>query len=68
MELWHSIGDNQSLKLLDLSYSGKLKNPEKIGSGVAFNAKRKGSLEYLLLEDAMDISLFKKFFAALSIS
>ena len=43
-DLWLAIGDNQSLKLLDLSFSGKLKEPNSVGNGVALNSKRKGSL------------------------
>ena len=47
-DFWVSLGECASLRVLDLSYSGPLASKYKeIGNSVAFNAKKKGSLEYL---------------------
>jgi Ran GTPase-activating protein (RanGAP) involved in mRNA processing and transport len=49
-EFWMALGECKSLRVLDLSNSGDLSNKIKdLGSSVAFNAKKKGSLSFLNL-------------------
>lgn len=62
---WLAVGDNQNLRFMGLSYAGAIKEVECVGHGIAFNAKRKGALEYLLLEEALPAASVKKFYEGL---
>lgn len=49
-EFWISLGECKSLRVLDLAYSGDLSGKKKLlGNSIAFNAKKKGALEYVNL-------------------
>lgn len=49
-DFWTALGDCKSLRVLDISKSGDLSSKIRdLGTAVAFNAKRKGSLAYLNL-------------------
>jgi hypothetical protein len=49
-DFWTALGDCKSLRVLDISKSGDLSTKIRdLGTAVAFNAKRKGSLAYLNL-------------------
>ncbi len=67
-EFWMALGDNSSLEFLDFSFSGKLVDMENLGHGIAFNAKRKGALKYLLMEEAICSTTFKQLYNGLSVS
>ena len=64
-EFWVSLGENKSLRVLDLSYSGDLSSKKtEIGNSIAFNAKKKGCLEYLNMTSSISganniINLYK---------
>lgn len=47
-QFWISLGECKSLRVLDLSYSGNI-SPKvvNLGNSIAFNAKKKGALEYI---------------------
>jgi Ran GTPase-activating protein (RanGAP) involved in mRNA processing and transport len=47
-EFWGSLGECRSIRVLDLSLSGSLDGVlSMMGFAIAYNAKKKGSLEYL---------------------
>lgn len=49
-EFWASLGECRSIRVLDLSFSGAIDaSMSMLGFAVAYNAKKKGSLEYLNL-------------------
>ncbi len=49
-DFWVALGECRTLRVLDLTYSGDLSQKKvEIGQSVAFNAKKKGSLQYLNL-------------------
>ncbi len=49
-EFWVALGECKSLRVLDLSNSGDLSSKIRdLGSSVAFNAKKKGTLSFLNL-------------------
>lgn len=53
-KFWHSLGDCKSLRVLDLAYSGDISTKAKnLGNAIAFNAKRKGKLEYIDLTNCL---------------
>lgn len=54
-EFWVSLGECKSLRVLDLSYSGDLTSKKtEIGNSIAFNAKKKGCLEYLNMTSSIN--------------
>lgn len=49
-EFWISLGESKTLRVLDLAYSGNISNKKtELGNSIAFNAKKKGVLEYVNL-------------------
>ena len=49
-EFWVALGENQTLRVLDLASSGTLNAKRtEVGNSIAFNAKKKGVLEYFNL-------------------
>lgn len=73
LEFYQALGDNTSLKYLDLTKSG-VPNFKNLGISVAMNALKKGSLEVLKLEDVskrsanLDLKGLTDFIQSLSIS
>lgn len=54
-DFWVSLGECSTLRVLDISHSGSLASKYKeIGNSVAFNAKKKGSLEYLNVRSCLN--------------
>lgn len=47
-QFWISLGECRSLRVLDIAYSGDISSRStNIGNAIAFNAKKKGVLEYI---------------------
>lgn len=47
-QFWVSLGECRSLRVLDLAYSGDISSKStNLGNAIAFNAKKKGGLEYI---------------------
>ena len=53
-DFYYAIGDNNNLSYLDLSYNGNLSNIVKLGTAIAFNALKNGSLSYLDISGCID--------------
>ena len=47
IDFFYALGDNNNLNYLDLSYNGFISNALNLGSAIAFNAIKNGSLAYL---------------------
>lgn len=53
-EFWVSLGECKSLRILDLAFSGDLSSKRtELGNAIAFNAKKKGILEYMNLTNCI---------------
>lgn len=49
-EFWIALGECQSLRVIDLAFSGDISSKKvELGNSIAFNAKKKGVLEYFNL-------------------
>ena len=54
-QFWVSLGECRSLRVLDLSYSGDISSKAvNLGNAIAFNAKKKGVLEYIDLTNCVN--------------
>lgn len=53
-QFWINLGECSSLRVLDLSHSGDISaHAKSLGNAVAFNARKKGVLEYINLEGCL---------------
>lgn len=53
-QFWVSLGECRSLRVLDIAYSGDISGrTTKMGNAIAFNAKKKGVLEYIDLTNCI---------------
>lgn len=54
-DFWVALGECRTLRVLDLSFSGDLSQKKtEMGQAIAFNAKKKGSLEYLNIKGSFN--------------
>lgn len=54
-QFWISLGECRSLRVLDISFSGDISSKvTNLGNAVAFNAKKKGQLEFVDLTGCLN--------------